>query len=727
MDILRSAGAPAGGITRALRILTVAVIVVPVVLFAAAAWVNYVSAFRDARERVDRAKDAIHEYALKAFESDELILDRVAEHIEGKNPSELIGSEEFHRYLRQFEGKPQISAVGLIIPGQGLAASNPVFPLPTINIGPPNYLRVDRDGKEPIYIGTAVPGTFTQAPQFSVVRLDRASAQGGGAGLIFVAAKLSDFVGYYRTIIDLKDFLVTVIRSDGAVLARSPGEDQVGNVLSSNSLFRQTIAREPKSGGYDGASGLDGIERLFSYRQLGAYPVYVSVGLNRSAVIEAWLWLMAGHLAIGLPGLICLWLLAGLALRRSTAADAALSAVQVHSERREVAEASLRHIQKMDIVGQLTGGIAHDFNNLLAVISGNLELILRRPEDSARVARVSRAAFQAVERGEHLIEQLLMFSRRSVMRPTTLNLNRVLLEFETLLRHAAGPPIELRLKLDPALDRSNIDRAQFEAAILNLVVNARDALPKGGRITISTANVVLDEPCADENSDRLPGAYAVVSVRDNGIGIHASVLPRVFEPFFTTKEVGKGSGLGLSQVYGFANESGGHVTLRSEVGRGTTVKLYLPTCNKALEEVEDRPALAVAQQSSSGTVLVVDDDEAVLETAKETVADLGYRVMSAHNGREALQILKGFEKIDLLFSDIVMPGGINGIQLAEQARRLQPTLKVLLTSGYTAGVLTDTHALPKQFPVLGKPYRREQLAASLREIIDGKAAEKLPH
>ncbi|TMK24101.1 MAG: hybrid sensor histidine kinase/response regulator, partial [Alphaproteobacteria bacterium] len=198
-----------------------------------------------------------------------------------------------------------------------------------------------------------------------------------------------------------------------------------------------------------------------------------------------------------------------------------------------------------------------------------------------------------------------MFSRRSVMRPTTLDLNRVLLEFETLLRHAAGPPIELRLKLDPALDRSNIDRAQFEAAVLNLVVNARDALPKGGRITISTANVVLDEPCADENSEIAPGAYAVVSVRDNGIGVHASVLPRVFEPFFTTKDVGKGSGLGLSQVYGFANESGGHVTLRSEVGRGTTVKLYLPRCNGALEEVEDRPALAVAQRSSSGTVLVV--------------------------------------------------------------------------------------------------------------------------
>jgi signal transduction histidine kinase/CheY-like chemotaxis protein len=723
---MRSPGAPIGGITRALRLLTIAIIVIPGVLFAAAAWVNYVAAFRDAHERVDRARDAIHEYALKAFENDELILDRVAEHVAGADPSELIGSEEFHRYLRQFEGKPQISGVGLIIPGQGLAASNPIFPLPTIDVGPPNYLRVDRDGKEPIYIGTTVPGTFTQTPQFSVVRLDRASAQDSATGLIFVSAKLTDFAGYYRTIIDLKDFLVTVIRSDGAVLARSPGDDQAGNILSSNSHFRQAIAGEPQSGGYEGASELDGIERLFSYRQLGTYPVYVSVGLKRSAVIEGWAWLMAGHLAIGLPASICLFLLALLALGRSRVADAALASVQVHSERREVAETSLRHIQKMDVIGQLTGGIAHDFNNLLAVIAGNIELILRRPDDSARVARVARRAFQAVERGEHLIEQLLMFSRRQVMRPVTLDINRVLLEFETLMRHAAGPPAELQLKLDPGLDSSNIDQGQFEAAILNLVVNARDALPKGGRIRIETANVIIDDSYADENSEIAPGSYAMVAVSDNGVGIDRSVLPHVFEPFFTTKEIGKGSGLGLSQVYGFARESGGHVSIYSEVGSGTTVKLYLPKCAEAFAQIGSRPVVTRTQPSGGETVLVVDDDESVLETAKETVADLGYRVLSAHNGREALQILKSSENVDLLFSDIVMPGGINGVQLATEARRFQPSLKVLLTSGYTAAALRDKHGLPKDFPVLGKPYRRDQLAANLREIINSQAAQSSP-
>ena len=210
-----------------------------------------------------------------------------------------------------------------------------------------------------------------------------------------------------------------------------------------------------------------------------------------------------------------------------------------NADRSEIAEASLRHIKKIDVVGQLTGGIAHDFNNLLAVIIGNIELILRKPEDRTRVARVSRGALQAAERGQRLIEQLLMFSRRQVMRPVTLNLNRVLLEFETLMRHAAGAPAELQLKLDPALDISNIDRAQFEAAVLNLVVNARDALPSGGRIIIETANVDLDESYTELNPDVVPGAYAMVAVSDNGVGIGASALPHVFEPFFTTKEVGR--------------------------------------------------------------------------------------------------------------------------------------------------------------------------------------------
>jgi signal transduction histidine kinase len=291
----------------------------------------------------------------------------------------------------------------------------------------------------------------------------------------------------------------------------------------------------------------------------------------------------------------------------------------------------------MDVVGQLTGGVAHDFNNLLTVISGNIDLILRKPEDSGRVERLAKSAFQAAQRGERLIEQLLMFSRRQVMRPVTLNLNRVLLEFEAQVRHAAGTPAELQLKLDPALEPSRIDRAQFEAAVLNLVVNARDALPEGGRITIETQNVVIDESYAENNPDAILGAYVVVAVSDNGVGIDTSVLPHVFEPFFTTKEVGKGSGLGLSQVYGFAKESGGHVNIYSEIGGGTIVKLYLPKSVEGDQETDRRSLVPTGAASGSETILVVEDDEAVLTTAVETLTDLGHDVLLAHDGREALR------------------------------------------------------------------------------------------
>jgi signal transduction histidine kinase/CheY-like chemotaxis protein len=424
----------------------------------------------------------------------------------------------------------------------------------------------------------------------------------------------------------------------------------------------------------------------------------------------------------GLPATLCLVLLAIIALRRSVAADRAAAAVRAEVNRREVAEASLRQVQKMEVVGQLTGGVAHDFNNLLTAIGGNLDLILRRSDDSGWVRRLAEAALQATQRGERITQQLLVFSRRQVLRPETLNLNRVLVEFEALMTHAVSEKIDLQLQLDAALDPSRIDRAQFEAALLNLMVNARDALPNGGRVVIETRNVLLDQAYADQNPDARPGAYVLVSVSDNGVGIDPSILPHVFEPFFTTKDVGRGSGLGLSQVYGFAEQSGGHVKIYSEVGIGTTVKLYLPKASERLIAGEKQQLIPLRSADGGETVLVVEDDEAVLAMAIESLTDLGYRVLVAHDSQEALAIVKGSERIDILFSDIVMPGGVNGAQLAVEARRLRPDIKVLLTSGYTAAALSNERGLPKELPILSKPYRRDELAAQLRVIGGGRAS-----
>ena len=386
----------------------------------------------------------------------------------------------------------------------------------------------------------------------------------------------------------------------------------------------------------------------------------------------------------------------------------------------------LRHAQKMEAMGQLTGGVAHDFNNLLTIIVGNLDMIGRHADDPTRVRRLTAAAQRAASRGGKLTHQLLMFARRQLLRPETVNANRLLLDFEGLIRRAVGETVALDLVLHPALDPVRIDPMQFEAAILNLAINARDAMVNGGRITISSGNAALDPIAASAMPDAQPGIYAVIAVQDSGSGIPASLLAKVFDPFFTTKDVGKGSGLGLSQVYGFVKESGGHVRIDSTEGVGTTVELWLPrSAERPAEPVEPVPStMPLRAATGAEVVLVVEDDHEVGALASESLRELGYQTLVAHDAAEALEILRVADRrIDILFSDVVMPGGMNGAQLAVEARRLRPTLKVLLTSGYTADALSDQHGVLDDLStaLLRKPYRAEDLAAQLRVVLGGRA------
>jgi nitrogen-specific signal transduction histidine kinase len=382
---------------------------------------------------------------------------------------------------------------------------------------------------------------------------------------------------------------------------------------------------------------------------------------------------------------------------------------------RRLTEEALRQAQKMEAIGQLTGGVAHDFNNLLTVIVGGLDMLIRRPEQADRVLRLAQAAMTAARRGEQLTQQLLAFSRRQMLRPETLNPNRLLLEFEMLARRAAGETVTLKLDLDPSIDPVRIDPAQFESAILNLIVNARDAMRSGGHVTIRSRNVDLGRAFI-VGEELSPGPYVMVAVEDDGSGIEPYVLPRVFEPFFTTKDVGKGSGLGLSQVYGFAKSAGGHVTVDSKPGTGTTVKLYFPrSADVAVEESRPTSNKVPLRPAMKGeTVLLVEDDEQVLNMAIESLEELQYGVIVARNAAEALRHLDGPARIDIMFSDVVMPGGMNGAQLAVEARRRRPDLKVLLTSGY---VSTQNEVLDSELPVLSKPYKRDELADKLQLVL----------
>jgi PAS domain S-box-containing protein len=380
-------------------------------------------------------------------------------------------------------------------------------------------------------------------------------------------------------------------------------------------------------------------------------------------------------------------------------------------------EARLLQAQKMEAIGQLTGGIAHDFNNLLGVVIGNLQLLERSVAETPTLARKVHTAMRAAVRGADLTRRLLAFARRQILDPTVVDLNRQLASLSELMQRTLGESIEVRMVQAHDLWHTRVDAGQFENAILNLAINARDAMPQGGRLTVRTQNVKLDSVFCSDHPEIEPGEFVSISVSDTGIGIEPDVLKRVFEPFFTTKESGRGSGLGLAMVDSFAEQAGGVATIESEVGRGTTVQILLPRC---LEEQTVRDDTIVTKSAPGGTetILVVEDDADLRETVVTALTQLGYRALSAPNAAAALRILGGSERIDLLFTDVMMPGGMLGPALAKRARELRPDIDVLFTTGYADNaVLASTQGLSAA-EVINKPYRNEDLATRIRHVLD---------
>ena len=380
-------------------------------------------------------------------------------------------------------------------------------------------------------------------------------------------------------------------------------------------------------------------------------------------------------------------------------------------------EEALRQAQKMEAVGQLTGGIAHDFNNMLAVVLGSLELVKRRVGDEdARTARQLTAATDAAKRAANLTQRLLAFSRQQPLKPETVDANKLISNMSHLLQHSIGADLRMETVLGAGLWPVDVDPNQLENVIVNLAVNARDAMAGGGRITIETQNAHLDKRYVEKELGVPAGQYVMMAVSDTGVGMPPSVIAKAFDPFFTTKEVGKGTGLGLSQVYGFVKQSGGHIKIYSEVGQGTTIKIYLPRSDQMLDErLEDR--LEAFQATQHETILVVDDEAAVRQFSVDALMELGYRVYEADSAVAALRILIEHPDIALLFTDIVMPD-TNGRKLAEQAQKIKSDLKVLYTTGYTRNAVVHNGVLDKGVELIGKPFTLDELAARVREILD---------
>ena len=387
------------------------------------------------------------------------------------------------------------------------------------------------------------------------------------------------------------------------------------------------------------------------------------------------------------------------------------------------AQAALTQAQKMEALGQLTGGVAHDFNNLLQVISSNLHLLGKDVAGNARAEVRLQNAQAGVARGAKLAQQLLAFGRRQALEPRVINVGRFLKGMDDMLRRTLGAEIEFETVISGGLWNTLVDPNQVENAILNLAINARDAMPDGGKLTIEAGNAFLDDAYVALQNDVKPGQYVLVAVTDTGGGMPAEIVDRVFEPFFSTKPEGKGTGLGLSMVFGMVKQSGGHVKVYSEVGHGTTVKLYFPRVHESEEVITDISSTPV--RGGSETILVVEDDEDVREAAVALLTDLGYRVLKAKDASSALGVVESGIGIDLIFTDVVMPGPMRSPELARKAKERLPNIAVLFTSGYTENAIVHGGRLDRGVELLGKPYSRDQLARKIRHVLGNQAQHRL--
>jgi PAS domain S-box-containing protein len=382
------------------------------------------------------------------------------------------------------------------------------------------------------------------------------------------------------------------------------------------------------------------------------------------------------------------------------------------------AEEQLRQAQKMEAVGQLTGGIAHDFNNLLTVVLGNLQLLRDSTQGDSRAQSYADTALKATYRGADLTQRLQAFSRQQALDPLVINVNELVPETSEMLKRTLGEDIEIEIRLTDKVWNALVDPNQLQNALLNLAVNARDAMPQGGKLTIETANLRLDQDYAEFQSEVRPGNYVTLAVSDTGVGMTPEVKARAFDPFFTTKQIGQGSGLGLSMVYGFIKQSGGHVSIRTQEGEGTTVKVLLP-------KAEAKEPVSTSVQNSHGalpggneTILVVEDDPDVRALVVASLGKLGYRILEAEHGPGAIALAEKAAKIDLLLSDVVLPRGMNGREVAEEISKRFPQIKCLFTSGYTENAIIHHGRLVRGVELLSKPYKREALARKVRDVLD---------
>jgi two-component system NtrC family sensor kinase len=702
---------------RLLQLMMIASLVLPAALYAYACWVGYRDIHAVADERIQRSLDVMQEQSLKVFETVDRTFAEINEIVRGMSDEDIRADEpRLHERLAGIvAAMPQLYAILLVgRDGRPLAASAHAAVPAGVSFADRDYFRAQLDDDPGTYVGDMrspqLPGIGSDFFDLSR-RLE--SPDGAFNGVIAVAVRPSYFEDFYALIGPTPGSFYALVRSDGAYLARYPPLDDHSRRLSPASTFRSQVALGLEHGMYTANSEIDSVSRRFGFRELPGFPVYALAGVTSATLRAEWLSTMAMHLIFGVPATLLIFALLWIALRRTRR-------LYEEADRREAAEDALRQAQRLEAIGQLTGGVAHDFNNLLMIVSGSVHR-LRRDVSDEKQTQLLDAISNATQRGESLTRQLLAFSRRQMLQPSVIDLYERLPELKDMLSRSLRGDIEIRVLVPKRPCLVKVDPSELELALLNLAFNARDAMPSGGTLTITAKPIVLRGKAGEEG---LSGEFVAIRVADTGEGIPADVLPRVFEPFFTTKEIGKGTGLGLSQVYGFARQSGGAATVSSAAQRGTAITLFLPRSFEAPAQPRET-AIATGAPLPAGTVLLVEDNADVVEVAAAYFADLGYSVKVATSGQAGLDVLEGESGIDLVFSDILMPGGMNGLELAETVRRRFPQTVVLLTTGYSSSA---QDAVRQGFEVLQKPY---DLAALERALLTafkaaGKAARRPP-
>jgi signal transduction histidine kinase/CheY-like chemotaxis protein len=687
------------------RLLLVASLLVPAIVFVAAAAWNRTEVLRDNQETITRTTAILHEHARKVFDTVDLAIGRVDDRIHAMSWDE-IAAPETSAFLQRLKA-PLEQAVSIwITDASGHVRAGSQAWDSAVSIADREWFQVQREQDAGTYISAAFEGKATRTLSFAVSRR-RSSPDGRFDGIIHIALSPAYFVRFFHEAAPPGSHAANLIRQDGAVLARSPVQSANAR-LGPESPLMQSIAARPDAGRQSGISSVDQRERYYAYRHVAPYPAYVAFGIATEAVLQPWYRNLKVYGAVAALSALTLSLVSWLALGRARAEQAALVRLRHESEQRLAAEQRLLQSQKMESIGQLTGGIAHDFNNLLAVILGNLDLLRKRINDDERGRRLLEGAIQGAQRGAALTQRLLAFSRRQDLTPQAVDVPQLVAGMTDLLSRSLGPSIQIVTRFPPALPPVRVDPNQLEMVLLNLAVNARDAMPISGTITISARA----EEVADSNDHCLSsGSYVCVCVSDTGMGMDAATLARAVEPFFTTKGVGKGTGLGLSMIHGLAVQSGGTLRLKSEAGVGTTADIWLPQ-GEAVAAGAFRGEETLRPAHRTCTVLLVEDDPLVLTSTAAMLEDLDHTVVEASSGEAALRILRETPSIDLVVTDHAMPG-MTGLELGERIRAHWPAMPILLASGHAELPERTGLAIPR----LTKPFRQDELQSAIAALV----------